>query len=180
LPASVFAVHSSDGYTMTKPTRVSIVVVAGLGVENDVHSGATVKHRSRMKANPDQPNLRQVHLIHNELFDELRDKGFEVHPGMMGENITTSSIDLLGQPTGTLLHIGDDVVLEITGLRNPCAQLDGLIPGLMSATLDRDDDGELVRKAGVMTVVIEGGVVRPNDEIRIELPAGERLPLEPV
>ena len=180
MSAHVLAVHSSDDYTMTKPTRDSITIVAGLGVEGGVHNGLTVKHRSRVRANPEQPNLRQVHLIHSELLDELKEKGFDVYPGMMGENITTSEIDLLGQPTGTLLHIGDDAVLEVTGLRNPCAQLDGLIPGLMAATLDRDADGELVRKAGVMTVVIEGGIVRPNDQIRVELPAGDHQPLQPV
>jgi len=178
--SKVLAVHSSPEYTMTKPARESITLVAGLGVEDDVHNGVTVKHQGRVRKDPTQPNLRQVHLIHSELFEELRTKGFEVHPGMMGENITTVGIDLLSQPTGTRLHIGADAVVEITGLRNPCAQLDGLIPGLMSATLDRDAEGQLIRKAGVMTVVIAGGDISPSDDIRIELPVGEIAPLQPV
>ena len=173
----VLAVHSSPKHTMSKREQGSILLVEGLGVESDAHGGATVKHRSRVRRDPAQPNLRQVHLIQSELFEELQEKGFEVTPGMMGENITTVDLDLLALLTGTRLHIGDDVVVEITGLRNPCSQLDGLIPGLMEAVLDRDDAGELIRKAGVMSVVLEGGVVRPGDLISIELPAGEQRPL---
>jgi len=140
----------------------------------------TVKHRGRMRKDPTQPNLRQVHLIHSELFDELSEKGFDVQPGLMGENITTADIDLLAQPTGTRLHIGDSAVVEITGLRNPCSQLDGLLPGLMKAVLGRDKNGDLIRKAGVMTIVISGGEIRPNDTIVVELPIGEHSPLQPV
>ncbi len=165
---------------MSKPGRSSITLIAGLGVEYDVHNGMTVKHRGRMRKDPTQPNLRQVHLIHAELFDELREDGFDVHAGLMGENITTSDIDLLSQPTGTRLHIGDSAVVEITGLRNPCAQLDGLLPGLMKAVLDRDGNGDLIRKAGVMTIVVSGGVIQPNDAIVVELPNGEHSPLQPV
>ena len=146
-------------------------------MQDDAHSGATVKHQSRVRQDATQPNLRQVHLIQSELFEELRSKGFEVTPGMMGENITTVDIDLLGLPTGTRLQFGDSVTIELTGLRNPCSQLDGLIPGLMEAVLDRNDAGELIRKAGVMSVVLAGGTVRPGDIISIELPAGEQLPL---
>lgn len=177
MPPEVLAVHSSPKHTMSKPEHGSISLVEGLGVEGDAHSGATVKHRSRVRRDATQPNLRQVHLIQSELFEELQEKRFEVTPGMMGENITTVDIDLLALLTGTRLHIGDDAVVEITGLRNPCSQLDGLIPGLMAAVLDRDDAGELIRKAGVMSVVLEGGVVRPGDLISIELPAGEKHPL---
>jgi MOSC domain-containing protein YiiM len=180
MPSKVLAVHSSANYTMSKPSQASITLVAGLGVENDAHNGVTVKHRSRVEKDPAQPNLRQVHLIHSELFDELREKGFDVIPGMMGENVTTVDIDLLALPTGALLHIGDEAVVEVTGLRNPCAQLDGLIPGLMKAVLDRDDAGELVRKAGVMSIVINGGEIISGDEISIEMPMGALSPLKPV
>ena len=170
----VLAVHSSSNHTMSKPEQGSIALVEGFGVENDAHSGETVKHRSRVRRDSAQPNLRQVHLIQSELFEELQEKGFEVSPGMMGENITTIGIDLLSLPTGIRLQFGDSAIVEMTGLRNPCSQLDGLIPGLMEAVLDRNDAGELVRKAGVMSVVLKGGIVRPGDLISIEFPQGER------
>jgi hypothetical protein len=142
----VEAVHVSPSHTMSKPSHASIRLVEGLGVEGDAHAGKTVKHRSRVKRDPSQPNLRQVHLIHGELHDELRASGFEVAAGQMGENITTREVDLLGLPTGTTLKIGDEAIVEVTGLRNPCAQLDGIQPGLMKAVLDRDDEGNLVRR----------------------------------
>ncbi len=176
----VEAVAVSATHTMTKPLAESITIVTGLGVDGDAHNGVTVKHRSRVARNPDQPNLRQVHLIHAELIDELVEGGFNVAAGIMGENITTRGVDLLGLPQHTLLRVGDSVVLEVTGLRNPCAQLDGIQRGLMKATLDRDAEGKLIRKAGVMTIVLEGGEVRPGDAIQVELPAGDQLPLEPV
>ena len=156
------------------------MLIKGQGVEGDAHSGATVKHRSRVRRDPTQPNLRQVHLIHMELFDELRTQGFDVQPGTMGENITTVEIDLLSLPTGTRLNVGGRAILEITGLRNPCAQLDELMPGLMSAVLDRDAEGELVRKSGVMAIVITGGDALPGDRIMVELPVGAHVPLQPV
>jgi MOSC domain-containing protein YiiM len=140
----------------------------------------TVKHRSRVARDPSQPNLRQVHLIHAELHDELREKGFAIAAGQMGENITTAGIDLLGLPAGTRLRIGPSAVIEITGLRNPCAQLDGIQPGLMKAVLDRDDRGELIRKAGVMGIVLADGSVSPGDGIEIELPPEPHQRLLPV
>ncbi len=155
-------------------------LLAGLGVEGDAHLGETVKHRSRVRRDPTQPNLRQAHLIHAELHDELRAAGFAVAPGEMGENITTRGVDLLGLPTGTRLHLGETAVVEMTGLRNPCAQLDTIQPGLMAATLDRDDEGRLIRKAGVMAIVLASGEVRPGDAIRVELPPEPHQPLEPV
>jgi hypothetical protein len=176
----VTAVSRSATHTMSKPNQGSITLLAGLGVEDDAHKGETVKHRSRVARDPNQPNLRQVHLIHSELHDELREGGFDIAPGQMGENVTTRGVDLLGLPTGAKLHLGDTAVVEITGLRNPCAQLDGLQPGLMAATLDRDADGNLIRKAGIMGVVLAGGMVRPGDPIRVELPAEPRTPLAPV
>ena len=177
---TIAAVSVSPAHTMAKPNAPAIRLLAGLGVEGDAHAGTTVKHRSRVARDPNQPNLRQVHLIHAELHDELREQGFDVAPGEMGENITTCGVDLLGMPTGARLRLGDAAVIEITGLRNPCGQLDGVRPGLMRATLDRDADGTLVRKAGVMATVITGGDVRPGDVIGVDLPTGERVPLAPV
>jgi MOSC domain-containing protein YiiM len=155
-------------------------LVAGLGVEGDAHAGKTVKHRSRVKRDPSQPNLRQVHLMHAELHDELHERGFPVEPGEMGENVTTQGVYLLGLPTGARLRLGREAVVEVTGLRNPCQQLDGIHPGLMSAVLDRDAAGELVRKAGIMAIVLAGGVVRVGDPIAIELPDEPHRPLVPV
>ena len=176
----VTAVSRSDEYTFTKPVRESITLLAGLGVEGDVHQGVTVKHRSRVAQDPTQPNLRQVHLMHAELFDELRDKGFAVEPGQIGENVTTRGIDLLGLPTGTLLHLGPEAVVEVTGLRNPCVQIDNFSTGLLKEVLGKGPDGELVRRAGIMSIVLAGGEVRPGDEIRVELPAEPHKPLEKV
>jgi MOSC domain-containing protein YiiM len=180
MPAIVTGVHINPSHTFSKRTWESITLIAGVGAEGDVHSGETVKHRSRVARDASQPNLRQVHLIHAELHDELRAKGFDVAPGAMGENITTGGIDLLGLVTGTRLRLGAAAVVEVTGLRNPCAQLDGLLPGLMAAVLERNADGELVRKAGIMAIVTSGGVVRPGDEIVVELPATPHRRLEPV
>ena len=160
---TVEAVHRSASHTLKKPVQLSIRLLAGLGVEGDAHMGVTVKHRSRVKRDPSQPNLRQVHLIHAELHDELRGRGFAVHPGEMGENVTTRGVDLLGLPVGTRLHLGAEAVVELTGLRNPCAQLDRIQPGLMAAVLDRDAQGKLIRKAGVMGVVLSGGEIHAAD-----------------
>lgn len=165
---------------MTKPVRDRIVLLAGLGVEGDSHLGETVQHRSRVARDPSQPNLRQVHLVHFELFDELREAGFDVAPGLIGENITTRGIDLLALPRGTRLGLGEQAVVEVTGLRNPCRQLDAIQRGLMAATLARDAAGNLIRKAGVMAIVLAGGEVRPRDSIRTVLPPPPRRRLEPV
>jgi MOSC domain-containing protein YiiM len=180
MAGTVVAVHKSGSHTMRKAGQPGIRLLAGLGVEGDAHQGVTVKHRSRVARDPSQPNLRQVHLIHSELHDELRAKGFNVQFGEMGENITTRGIDLLNLPTGTRLHLGAEAVVEITGLRNPCNQLNGLQEGLMAAVLDRDAEGNLVRKAGVMGIVLAGGEVRPSDPISIELPEEPHQPLTPV
>jgi len=176
----VVAVSRSARHTMSKPNEESIRLLAGLGVEGDAHSGASVKHRSRVKRDASQPNLRQVHLIHAELHDELREAGFRISPGQMGENVTTRGVDLLGLPTGARLHLGGTAVVEVTGLRNPCGQLNGIEPGLMAATLGRDENGDLVRKAGIMGVVIAGGEVRPGDRVRVELPPLPHHLLAPV
>ncbi|MEO1147114.1 MAG: MOSC domain-containing protein [Cyanobacteria bacterium J06638_22] len=166
----VIAVSRSPTHMFTKLTQERIQLLAGLGVQGDSHMGKTVQHRSRVAADPTQPNLRQVHLIHAELHDELQAVGFAVSAGQMGENITTRGIDLLGLPTGTRLHIGNEAVVELTGLRNPCAQLDHFQSGLMTAVLGRDEHGKLIRKAGVMGIVAAGGEVRPGDRIQIEWP----------
>ena len=170
MSATVEAVSRSATHSFSKPSEPSIELLEGLGVAGDAHLGVTVQHRSRVAADPTQPNLRQVHLIHGELHDELGAAGFRVRAGDMGENITTRGIDLLGLPRGTRLHIGEQAVVEVTGLRNPCGQLDQFQDGLLSAVLDRDAQGKLVRKAGIMGVVLAGGVIHPGDSIRAELP----------
>ncbi|MFF9090596.1 MOSC domain-containing protein [Streptomyces sp. NPDC014991] len=180
MSGTVTAVSSNGEYSFTKPNRDSITLLAGLGVEGDVHAGVTVKHRSRVAQDPTQPNLRQVHLIHEELFAEVGTEGFQVAPGDLGENITTSGIDLLGLPVGTLLRVGDEAVLEVTGLRNPCRQIDRFQDGLLKRVVGRDEAGHVVLKAGIMSVVREGGAVRPGDAIRVELPSGPHRRLERV
>lgn len=174
------AVSVSPRHAFSKANVLSIRLIAGHGVEGDAHMGVTVKHRSRVAKNPSAPNLRQVHLMHAELFDELQASGFTVRAGDMGENVTTQGIDLLGLPVGTRLQLGDEAVVEITGLRNPCGQIDRFQPGLMKATLGRDADGGLIRKAGVMAIVLAGGEVRPGDGIAVEPPQGAPRKLEPV
>jgi MOSC domain-containing protein YiiM len=177
---SVIAVSLRHGHHFSKTPSLSIRLLKGLGVAGDAHMGETVKHRSRVRKDPTQPNLRQVHLMHAELFEELRGKGFAVQPGDLGENVTTTGIDLLALPTGARLHLGATAVVEVTGLRNPCIQIDGFQKGLMAATLDKDAAGNLVRKAGVMSIVLADGDVRPGDAVRIELPRTPYRPLQPV
>jgi MOSC domain-containing protein YiiM len=176
----VTAVSYSLTHSFAKQNQESIQLLPGLGVEGDAHLGVTVQHRSRVARDPSQPNLRQVHLISAELHDELQAAGFVVSAGQMGENITTRGIDLLRLPTGTRLHIGDMAVIEVTGLRNPCIQLDHFQTGLMAAVLERDEHGLLIRKAGVMAVIVTGGKVWPGDGITIELPPEPHRALEPV
>lgn len=176
----VEAVACDGTHRMTKPTVEEIRLVAGIGVEGDAHAGTTVQHRSRVRKDPSQPNLRQVHLVHGELHDALRRQGYEVAPGELGENVTTRGVDLLALPTGARLHLGAEAVVEVTGLRNPCGQLDGLRPGLRAALLDHDEDGGLVRLAGVMAVVRAGGRVRPEDTVTVDVSDLPHRPLEPV
>ncbi|GII56425.1 MOSC domain-containing protein [Planotetraspora thailandica] len=178
--AVVVAVSRSGTHTFSKYNAEAIRLLTGLGVEGDAHMGVTVKHRSRVARDPSRPNLRQVHLIHEELHDDLRAAGFAVRAGDMGENVTTRGVDLLGLPTGTLLRLGDTAVVEITGLRNPCLQIDAFQDGLMKAVLGREENGGLIRKAGVMGIVVSGGEVRPGDSIGVELPAGPHHRLEQV
>ena len=176
---TVVAVSRYATHRLGKDPVDHIMLHAGLGVEGDAHRGETVKHRSRVAKDPTQPNLRQVHLIHTELFDELAAKGFAISPGMMGENVATRGVDLLGLPAKTRLRVGE-ATIEVTGLRNPCSQLETMMPGLMKACLGRDAAGGLIRKAGVMGIVVTGGVIRPDDDIVIELPNLPYVVLMPV
>ncbi|SEL77011.1 MOSC domain-containing protein YiiM [Bosea lupini] len=178
--AEIVAVARDEGHRFSKPLLPAIRLLAGLGVEGDAHCGETVKHRSRVAVDPTQPNLRQVHLIQAELFEELAARGFSLQPGDMGENVTTRGLDLLALPTGAQLRLGPNALVEITGLRNPCVQIEAFQPGLLKAVLGRDANGGLIRKAGIMSIVLEGGEVRPGDSIEISLPALPHRALERV
>lgn len=179
MTGDVVAVCSSGEHRFSKKPTERIRILAGIGVEGDAHAGARVQHLSRVREDPAQPNLRQVHLIHSELFDELAHAGYTIGPGDLGENITTSGIDLLTLGRDTLLHIGAHAVLKVTGLRNPCSQIESFRPGLLKQVAVRSE-GKIERKAGIMTVALEGGVVRARDAIRIERPDGPHVPLERV
>ncbi|ROQ16499.1 MULTISPECIES: MOSC domain-containing protein [unclassified Curtobacterium] len=176
----VIAVSRDDVHRFSKPVVDEVTLVEGWGIEGDAHAGTTVQHRSRVARDPSQPNLRQVHLLHAEVFDEVADAGYHLEPGQMGENVTTRGVDLLSLPTGTVLHLGNEARVRVTGLRNPCQQINGFEPGLLREVLGRDEDGAVVRKGGVMSVVVTGGVVRTGDRIRVELPIGEQQALQPV
>ncbi|MFE2428746.1 MOSC domain-containing protein [Streptomyces sp. NPDC059373] len=176
----VTAVSRDEGHRFTKPVRDGIRLLTGLGVEGDAHLGVTVQHRSRVAQDPTQPNLRQVHLIHGELHDALRAAGYEVRPGELGENVTTRGIDLLALPTGTRLRLGAQAVVEVTGLRNPCLQIDRFRQGVLKEVVGRDEAGNVVRRAGVMGIVLADGEIRPGDPITVELPQEPHQPLQPV
>jgi MOSC domain-containing protein YiiM len=177
---TVLAVSRDTHHGFSKQRCPEILLLEGLGVQGDAHAGTTVQHLSHVKRDPTEPNLRQVHLIHAELLAELGEKDFDVEPGQLGENITTQNLDLLALPRGTALSIGSEAVLKVTGLRNPCAQINGLHPRLLDAVLGRDDDGQLVRKAGIMSVVVRGGPIRPGDRIEVRLPTGVQHALKRV
>ncbi|WP_314219525.1 MOSC domain-containing protein [Streptomyces zaehneri] len=180
MSGTVTAVSSNGEHTFGKPNRERITLLAGLGVEGDAHAGVTVRHRARVEQDPTQPNLRQVHLMPEEVFAELGAAGFRVAPGELGENITTRGIDLLALPVGTVLRVGGDTLLEVTGLRNPCRQIDDFQDGLLKQVVGRDEAGNIVRRVGIMSVVTKGGVVRPGDVIEVELPEGPHRPLDRV
>ncbi|SEN83608.1 MOSC domain-containing protein [Actinacidiphila rubida] len=177
---TVIAVSRDTTHRFSKTNQDSIRLLAGLGVEGDAHLGVTVQHLSRVAQDPTQPNLRQVHLIHAELFDDLRLAGYDIAPGDLGENVTTRGIDLLGLPAGTRLRLGPDAVVEVTGLRNPCLQIDAFRGGLLKQVVGRDEHGAVVRKGGIMGVVLDGGDIRPGDTVDAELPAEPHRPLERV
>lgn len=176
----VIAVSLSSGHGLAKEISPVIRLIAGIGVDGDAHAGETVQHLSRMRRTPGAPNLRQVHLIAAELIDELNTRGFGVAPGQMGENVTTRGVDLLGLPAGTRLGLGGQAVVEVTGLRKPCVQLDRFREGLMKAMVESDPDAGVPFRTGIMATVVEGGEVRPDDLIAVELPAGPPRRLEPV
>ena len=176
----VIALHRSAVHNFSKQAETSLNLLQGLGIQGDAHMGATVKHRSRVAADPNQPNLRQVHLLHAEMIDEIRGMGFDIKSGDVGENITTHGINLINLPRHTRLHIGSSVILSITGLRNPCVQLDNFQAGLTQAFLGKTDDGKLIRKSGIMAIVLEGGIIFQGDEIRVEMPSHPHLALERV
>ncbi len=176
----VVSVNVEARHRFSKTPADRIDLVAGLGVQGDAHAGVTVQHRSRVRRDPTQPNLRQVHLLHSELFDQFAEQGFEVEPGELGENVTTRGIELQSLPAGTRLRLGHYAVIEVTGLRNPCVQIDGFRAGLLKQVLDRDEAGNLVRKAGIMAIVLHGGQVTPADPITVQLPAEPHRALEPV
>lgn len=178
--ASVVSVSRRQTHEFSKTVVDRIEIIEDFGVENDAHGGVTVKHRSRVAVDPTQPNLRQVHLIHRELFGELLENGFELRPGDLGENILTEGIALLDLPTDTILRIGPDVALRVTGLRNPCGQIENFRTGLLKEVAYKDEQGNLVRKAGIMSVVLAGGTVRPGDRIETILPAMPHRALERV
>ena len=180
MQGKVLTVSACGNHLFSKKVRASIYLLKGLGVEGDAHMGATVKHRSRVERDPSQPNLRQVHLIHAELFMELNQQGYDVSSGTIGENILTQGIELLDLPTGTRLHIGKSATVEVTGSRNPCWQLDDYQSGLLKAVLDRDKNGNLIRKSGIMGIVLKDGEVCPGDEIEVDLPPEPHQRLEPV
>lgn len=178
--ATVVSVHANTGHHFSKQQVNKIELQAGLGVIGDAHCGAQVKHRSRVRADPTQPNLRQVHLIHSELFERMADQGFSVTAGDIGENITTVGIDLLALPIGAVLGIGSDVLIALTGLRNPCGQIDNFQDGLLNTVRNKDAHGAIVRLAGVMGVVVHGGTIEPGAAVEVALPPGEPRPLQPV
>jgi MOSC domain-containing protein YiiM len=176
----VMSLSKSETHTFQKINQKKLNLIKGLGIEGDAHMGKTVKHRSRVAKDPSQPNLRQVHLIHSELHDELEGLGFKIKAGEMGENITTKGIDLLSLPKDTILNIGKNARIQITGLRNPCNQLNIFKKGLMNAVLDKDENGDLIRKAGIMGIVLEGGVIEVEDTIEIILPDKPHIKLDMV
>ena len=180
MTGTVVAVSRSPRHRFSKTVEDAVLLVEGHGVEGDAHAGATVQHRSRKRWRPDLPNLRQVHLLHVELLDDLRARGFDLSAGDVGENVLTCGVDLLALPRGARVRLGADAVVEVTGLRNPCVQMDRFAEGLMQAVLRRREDGTLERLAGVMGVVLAGGTVRPGDAVCVELPEGEQLPLAAV
>jgi MOSC domain-containing protein YiiM len=180
ITGTVVAVSRDAAHRFSKVNQDGIRLLTGLGVEGDAHLGVTVQHLHRIARDPTEPNLRQVHLIHDELFDELRAAGYGIAPGDLGENVTTHGLDLLGLPAGTRLRLGPDAVVEVTGLRNPCRQIDHFRSGLLKQVVGRNEAGRIIRKSGIMGVVLEDGEIHPGDPVRAHLPAGPHRPLETV
>jgi MOSC domain-containing protein YiiM len=180
MSGTIIGLSRSAAHAFSKDAARQLTLIEGVGIEGDAHAGVTVQHRSRVARDPSQPNLRQVHLLHDELLQELSARGFPIRPGMLGENVTTSGVDLLALPTGTQLHLGATAVIELTGLRNPCSQIESFHEGLLAAVVQRGADGRVTRKAGVMAIVVRGGVIATGDRIEVTLPAEPHRPLEVV
>ena len=176
-PGTVVAVSRDDKHRFSKPVVPSITLLAGYGIEGDSHAGATTQHRYLIRTDPTRANLTQVHLVRTELFDELAAEGFTVSAGQLGENITTAGLDLLALPVGTRLHLGADAIVEVTGMRDPCSMIDKFQKGLKKALKHPDASGRVLRKAGIMGIVITTGTVSPGDDLRVELPAEPHVPL---
>ncbi len=177
---SVVSVSRDSTHRVSKVPQQAITLLEGIGVEGDAHAGATDQHRYTKRRDPHRPNLRQVHLIQSELFDELATHGYAVGPGQLGENVTTSGVDLLALPAGTRLHLGDEAVVEVTGLRGPCKLINQVADGLLKAVVATGRGKEVPQRTGVMSVVVVGGIVRPGDAVRVELPVGEHRVLQTV
>jgi len=175
--ATVIAVASDSAHNFSKITKPAITLIAGFGVEGDAHAGKTVQHLWDKKKTPDAPNLRQVHLVHEEIFAELAEQGFTVGPGDIGENIVTRGIDLLSLPLGTHLEFESGALVELTGLRDPCRKLNKIQDGLIHKFVYKNDEGKRSVKSGVMSIVLMGGEIRPEDEITVKLPDGPHQPL---
>jgi MOSC domain-containing protein YiiM len=180
LMASVFALHLGKGHTFSKHAVREVELVAGVGVAGDAHPRPHVPHPTRVAADPTQPNLRQVHLIDSELLEALDAAGHQVQPGDLGENVTTAGVDVHDLSVGSVLRLGEQALVAVTGLRNPCAQIEGFQPGLLEQVSYRDASGSLVRRAGIMGVVVLGGIVRVGDSIEVQAPPGPPRSLEPV
>jgi len=176
----VVAVSRAAHHRFSKAGQLAIRLKAGLGIEGDAHAGHTVQHVWQRRRQPQAPNLRQVHLFPLEMLEDLRRRGFAVGPGDLGENVTTCGIDLIALPARSRLVFVGGAAVEVTGLRDPCRQLDRFAPGLMQALLDRAGDGTVLRKAGIMAIVIAGGDIRPGDAITVQPPDGPHEPLRPV
>ena len=177
----VVAVSRALRHGFAKQPQPAIRLLAGEGVEGDAHRGTTVQHLYQVRRDPTQPNLCQVHLFAAEKLEELAAAGYVLGPGEMGENVLTRGVDLLRLPRHTRVRLGAQAVVEITGLRTPCSQIDGYRRGLQRLLWGpRDAKGRRERRAGVMAVVLTGGDVSPGDCLVLELPPKRHLPLKPV
>ena len=139
-------------------------------MEGDAHAGPFVRHRHLARRHPKMPNLRQVHLIPSELFQALRADGYELRPGDLGENILTAGLDLEALPLGTILKLGAEAAIELTGLRTPCVLIDRFKPGLKRRMLV-EEYGRPRFRCGVMAVVRSSGRISTGDAIAVRLPS---------
>jgi len=153
----------------SKSAMDTICLIQGQGVEGDAHSGPFVRHRYLARRQPRLPNLRQVHLIPSELFEALRNAGYDLHPGDLGDNIATAGLDLETLPMGALLDLGSEACIELTGLRTPCVLIDRFRTGLKRQMVCSEPVAPRFR-CGVMSIVRTGGRLAVGDPIRVRLP----------